>query len=348
MAERYQFQSDHFKGNQQIQDCADVPMRHIKLGDSGPHVAKIQDALKQIREQGLKNPLMPAPPQIADDPDLKNKRYGKSTHDAVLKYKQDRSVINHSYQEKADPIVGQMTIRQLDEDMAFIEGRKRDDAQPTQDFFIDIEGDALGRGDDISETSAGFSEIVSAQKGYQEKHGKLKCITFHGGFGTNDPFNRIITKFKSESAGVKKFGRIIVSGTSIGGRNAMRVANRLALDGLSINLVALNDAAFDENDPMLNFPLQTTGERISWFQSWSFTIDPSREFHGSPTTFKPLDRIHLVRDIQRDYEADEKSRHIRKMSDSDKTAYVNSAHTRCCIQCHALEILPKIRSILAP
>jgi hypothetical protein len=53
--------------------------------------------------------------------ELKNKSFGRSTRDAVQNYKDKRKIINSSYQNSADAIVGKMTIERLDNDLL---GRK--------------------------------------------------------------------------------------------------------------------------------------------------------------------------------------------------------------------------------
>lgn len=344
MAGVYQFQSEHFKGNDLIQACADKPMMHIQFGAQGDHVALIQSALKQIRERAFKGDPFDVPPAIAADPDINKKKFDISTRNCIQTYKNDRSIINYSYQTSADPIVGQMTIKRLDEEMAWIEGRKKDDAKPSQDFFIEIRGDQFLTGKDISDEIAPFAKITSNQKGYREKHGDLKAICFLGGIGPTDPFNKVMNRFNSESAGVKKFGRVVIQGTSVGGRTAMRVANQLILKGIDVAFLALNDAAFDENDPMLNWPqLSAIGNKISYFQHWSFTIDPDKEFHGCPTGFTPDDMTDQIKDIINQYENDG-----TKDWERTRRSYVASAHTTCCIKADSLKILPRIRSIFLP
>lgn len=344
MAASYVFQSEHFKNNNKIRQCADRPLSHIKYGDKGEHVALIQEALKQIREQALKGAGLDVPPHINDDPDIKKKLFDTSTRNCIQTYKNDRSIINYAYQDKADPIVGQMTIKWLDEEMAFVEGKKKDDASPSQDFYLEVMGDAALTGRDVSESEgAVFAKGISAVPGYRAKHGDLKAIVFMGGVGTTDPFNSMMNRFNRESSGVKKFGRVCVLGTSVGGRTAMRIANQLVLKGVSLNFIALNDAAFDtDRDPMLQLSISSPATKLSFFQSWSFTIDPSQEFHGNPVGFTPRDMTDQVKDIQRQYEAD-----WFKTTQGTKMKYVAMAHTRCCIGAQP-EIISKVRTIFMP
>lgn len=97
--------SNLFKDNRRLNDCAVFDAAHIKTGDVGDHVRLIQIALMQI--DGL---------QI-ETVETDAMRYGPSTARAVLSYKTKRSIINHAYQQTPDPIVGKMTIASLDDDM---------------------------------------------------------------------------------------------------------------------------------------------------------------------------------------------------------------------------------------
>ena len=83
-----------------MQDAA-----HIAQGASGEHVSKIQLALNLIDHANLKTDGI----------------YGPATAAAVLKYKQARGIINRSYQQAADNIVGKMTIDRLDKDLLLLE-----------------------------------------------------------------------------------------------------------------------------------------------------------------------------------------------------------------------------------
>jgi hypothetical protein len=101
-----------FKGDPRLEACLVDDAAHIKLKkppeplESGSHVAKIQQAL--IRLDGLK----------IDRGELASKTYGPSTAAAVLKYKQKRHIINFSYETQEDNIVGKMTIKSLDDELA--------------------------------------------------------------------------------------------------------------------------------------------------------------------------------------------------------------------------------------
>jgi peptidoglycan hydrolase-like protein with peptidoglycan-binding domain len=99
-------QSILFKGDPQLEAAATSNAAHITPGARGPHVSKIQRALNLI--QGL---------LLAEDG-----VYGAGTAAAVLEYKQQRNIVNTTYQTEADNIVGIMTMAALDADMLAQEG----------------------------------------------------------------------------------------------------------------------------------------------------------------------------------------------------------------------------------
>jgi peptidoglycan hydrolase-like protein with peptidoglycan-binding domain len=98
-------QSSSFRGDPKLEAAAVSNPSHIVSGAVGPHVAKIQQALIRLDRA------------LIDSGEMANSRYGPSTAKAVLGYKQKRKIINTSYQNQADDIVGIMTMAALDKDM---------------------------------------------------------------------------------------------------------------------------------------------------------------------------------------------------------------------------------------
>jgi hypothetical protein len=98
-----------FSANARLCACAQVHEKHIQRGDKGEYVALVQYALVIIENADIADGEMAA------------SSYGPSTADAVLGYKAKRNIINLSYQTKPDNIVGIMTIRALDLEIAAIE-----------------------------------------------------------------------------------------------------------------------------------------------------------------------------------------------------------------------------------
>jgi hypothetical protein len=101
--------SKWFGDNQRCQECSRVDAKHILTSDSGLHVFLVQEALILIDGARI------------DTAELDQWRYGPSTAAAVLRYKQARDIVNRSYQQKADDIVGKMTIASLDDSMYVLE-----------------------------------------------------------------------------------------------------------------------------------------------------------------------------------------------------------------------------------
>jgi peptidoglycan hydrolase-like protein with peptidoglycan-binding domain len=94
-------QSQLFRGDAQLEAAAISDPSHIVRGALGDHVRKIQQALiildaAEIEIDGV---------------------YGSETAAAVLGYKRKRALVNRSYQQTADDIVGKMTMASLDSEM---------------------------------------------------------------------------------------------------------------------------------------------------------------------------------------------------------------------------------------
>jgi hypothetical protein len=171
-------------------------------------------------------------------------------------------------------------------------------------------------------------------------------IQFRGGFNQTEPAVRILDKFDRLRKDMKKLGRIIVLGTSVGGRSAIRVARGISSRGLSLAFVALNDGAFDENDELLRNPGTINcpqNLKLSFFQTFGFTIDPSKEFHGNPVGFTPRDITSSVADIKQTFEATPSFLRTNKA----KQGFADSAHLRAT-QTANPEIRATVNRLLAP
>lgn len=115
-------QSKLFRDDGKLQACLVSDPAHVQKGAKGDHVARIQQALQILLEDNGID---------IDVEELKSKEYGRSTTDAVQKFKDDRKIINFSYQKSADNIVGKMTIARLDKEI--LEKEKADAPE-----FIDL------------------------------------------------------------------------------------------------------------------------------------------------------------------------------------------------------------------
>lgn len=105
--------SKHFKGNDRLEKCLVSHPHHVVPGEAGPHVAKIQEALILLGAG------------VIGATEISKSFYGITTRQAVLQYKSKRNIINKSYQNTADNIVGIMTIERLDLDMVEHEKKKK-------------------------------------------------------------------------------------------------------------------------------------------------------------------------------------------------------------------------------
>jgi hypothetical protein len=94
-----------FRGDAKLEAAATSHPAHIVKGSIGRHVAKIQTALARL--DGT----------MIDAAELQAMRYGLSTANAVLAYKEKRDIVNRSYQTQADNIVGIMTMAAMDKEL---------------------------------------------------------------------------------------------------------------------------------------------------------------------------------------------------------------------------------------
>lgn len=101
--------SETFKGDTRLEACLVQDSAHLTVGVHGEFVGKVQAAL--IHLDGLK----------IDGKELETETYGPSTAAAVLAFKKKRKIINFSYQKSEDNIVGKMTIKALDDELALAE-----------------------------------------------------------------------------------------------------------------------------------------------------------------------------------------------------------------------------------
>lgn len=95
-----------FSGDPRLEACLVQDNAHLTRGTTGEAVAKVQAALMFL--DGLD----------IDDEELDSQTYGPSTAAAVLAYKSVRQIINFAYQQTPDDIVGKMTIKSLDDELA--------------------------------------------------------------------------------------------------------------------------------------------------------------------------------------------------------------------------------------
>ena len=105
----------YLRNDAKLEACLIHDTAHIVSGTAGDHVAKIQTAVSRLDGYS-----------IAFD-EIRKSSYGKSTAAAFLAYKKKRNIINRSYQNQADNIVGKMTIAALDDELVRLERRQHYD-----------------------------------------------------------------------------------------------------------------------------------------------------------------------------------------------------------------------------
>jgi hypothetical protein len=104
-------QSQLFKGDDALLACLNDDSAHIFFNRArpmaGPHIGKIQDALFILLHEA-----------VIDQREISAAQFGESTEAAVAAYKNKFQIINRTYQQTPDKIVGKMTIEKLDRDFA--------------------------------------------------------------------------------------------------------------------------------------------------------------------------------------------------------------------------------------
>jgi len=92
--------------DERLEACLVKDSAHLTPGVQGEFVAKVQAALIFLDDLKI------------DAQELDSFTYGNSTAVAVLAFKKKRKIINLSYQKTEDNIVGKMTIKALDDELA--------------------------------------------------------------------------------------------------------------------------------------------------------------------------------------------------------------------------------------
>ena len=101
--------SDLFRGDPRLERCLFHDSAHVLKGHRGDFVSKIQYAVLVLAGGTIRGT------------EVSSQLYGEDTARLVQKYKVNRKIINYTYQQSADDIVGKMTIRALDSEMFAIE-----------------------------------------------------------------------------------------------------------------------------------------------------------------------------------------------------------------------------------
>jgi hypothetical protein len=105
--------SSTLSGDERLESCLVSDPAHLTVGSQGDFVAKVQAAFSFHNLE-------------IDDAELASSTYGASTAAAVLAYKKKRKIVNTTYQQREDNIVGKMTIKSLDDELAVAENEPVD------------------------------------------------------------------------------------------------------------------------------------------------------------------------------------------------------------------------------
>lgn len=138
-------QSKSFGGDSRLEAAAVSDPAHILRGASGEHVSKVQRALMQLFDEAN-----------IERAELSDAKYGETTEKTVKAYKsrKGKEVINHTYQQSPDSIVGKMTMAKIDGELV---EKEKDD--PDYFFFKDDQK-ALVK-DDIARAKVMVANVVA-------------------------------------------------------------------------------------------------------------------------------------------------------------------------------------------
>ncbi len=263
------------------------------LRSDGAHIGKfsppseanevIKDALRKA------TPGTPGMKPITDPPNV----FGDSTAAAVIAYKGVNGIVRAGQQ--LDNIVGRMTLARLDSEMKNLESAPvvppapAEDTRKPIDILIQIHGAnpaSAVSGKETTDDVFGNIAFVRAQietDRYKQER-ELRAISFFGAPTPRDPVAAIAKKVDEVRALSGPGGKTVVTGSSIGGKNAARLAVTLQAK-MKLAYVALIDAGFDSaRDPDLVAGIRATGDSFfedmtnSWGDVMGFV-----EFHGVAT-----------------------------------------------------------------
>ncbi len=262
-----------------LEECATSDPSHIQQGEVGPHVTAIHLALETIANA----PFLAEPPSgVPTGPEGAEARlfnaavtalraarvsgtergaaeYGPSTARAVRAYKTARN-IRRRPTDAIDPIVGIMTIKTLDRDLLLATGAKPKAADPlpttdvVTDFVIHFLGGRstfLASPDDVKVglNLTQYKSVSGDQLEMEKDSGRRLHLVARGSDGRNFQNGLLLTSVVNEiratlSRPKRTLGIICMHGSSAGGRNALFMAEVLKNEGLALEFLGIEDAAF--------------------------------------------------------------------------------------------------------
>ncbi|NJN48044.1 MAG: hypothetical protein HC808_17960 [Candidatus Competibacteraceae bacterium] len=192
-------------------------------------------------------------------------------------------------QQTADDIVGIQTIRRLDGELAARRGIPRlleDDLVKPRDIWILIRGGSNAQRTSDLDAVASFFNTPE----YLETHTTLKIISWESTFAQRLAItDAIVAEVRRERALGIRLGRILIQGSSSGGKIAVLVTNALwnQLKQAAYYL-CVADGAFDRNDPLFTAPgpgVMRCRRTENYYQAWSNAKDPTGETHEAMQGF---------------------------------------------------------------
>jgi hypothetical protein len=309
-----------FRDIDRLQDCAERDVAHVMFKtprERGAHVRAIHKALEVLDGANIKAAEISA------------EEYGEDTAKAVLAYKEKRG-IRRAGQPVADNIVGTGTIRKMDEEWLNTKehhGLLKANTTETlkQDICMSFEGGTV-----TAEHTAlkPLTQRVNSA-GYLKTHHPLRTFDFKTHYLSRDKICRDVldgvARLKRQGASID---RILIHGTSSGGKIALMVANGLFTHlSLRCRYLCVGDAALDKGDPLFagGPGVALCQESINFYQLWGNDIDPSGEQHGPIVGFQNNVPTH---DCERLAElAWNKLDWIDRRKDGVRTAVALAAHT---------------------
>jgi hypothetical protein len=252
---------------------------HIQPGLRDPVIFFIQEALVGLKEATSS--------QFAGETNF----FGPHTVAAVLAFK--RKFIAKGEPLNNDPIVGTGTTDLLDR--LLLQKQGAPDVPPPAPVSKDILVHVVGAdptkapaGKETTEGQAlvGIPSVAAFARMVNNSH--LVHKQWNGGssrFNT-DPKPDILKFINQNLPGNGQPFRILLGGTSIGGRVVVDVADALSKQGTPMRYVGIADAAFDNfGDPLLRARCDSQASQ-NIFQSLTNDAIPGDEFHGAVDGFK--------------------------------------------------------------
>lgn len=263
-----------------LRRCLNFNPDHIPPGTRDPVVFFIQEALVFLKEA--------APNQFVGESNF----FGPNTTAAVMAFK--RKFIARGEPLDNNPIVGTGTVDLLDRLLERQQGGPLPPTPPPaepKDILVHVVGADPTKAPAGKETDAGQALVgIPSVKGFAAlvNNPNLVHKQWNGGhprFST-DPKKDILAFIKNSLPGSGAPFRILIAGTSIGGRVVVDVAKDLTSQGTPIRYVGIADAAFDNfGDPLLRAKFDAQASQ-NIFQSITNDAIPGDEFHGSVDGFK--------------------------------------------------------------